>query len=48
MSKFRSDLSVHLSDIAEKQVHVKLKPIVGSVEAITTHHALAVGLGAVL
>ena len=27
--KFRSDLSVHLRDIAEKQVPAKLKPIVG-------------------
>ena len=27
--KFRSDLSVRLKDIAEKQVPVKLKPIVG-------------------
>ena len=26
--KFRSDLSVRLKDIAEKQVPVKLKPIV--------------------
>ena len=29
VSKFRSDLSVRLKDIAEKQVPVKLKPIVG-------------------
>ena len=28
---FRSDLSVRLRDIAEKQVSAKLKPIVGSV-----------------
>ena len=27
--KFRSDLSFSLSDIAEKQVPVKLKPMVG-------------------
>ena len=30
MSKFRSDLSVRLTDIAEKLVPVKLKPIVAS------------------
>ena len=29
MSKFCSDLSVRLRDIAEKQVPAKLKPIVG-------------------
>ena len=29
MPKFRSDLSVRLRDTAEKQVHAKLKPIVG-------------------
>ena len=28
--KFRSDLSVRLGDIAEKQVPAKLKPIVGA------------------
>ena len=28
--KFRPDLSARLKDIAEKQVPVKLKPIVGS------------------
>ena len=30
--KFRSDLSVRLRDIAEKQVPAKLKPIVGILE----------------
>ena len=30
MSQFRSDLSVRLRDIAEKQVPAKLKPIVGT------------------
>ena len=31
MPKFRSDLSVHLKDIAEKQVPAKLKPIVAEI-----------------
>ena len=30
VAKFRSDLSVHLRDIAEKQVPAKLKPIVNT------------------
>ena len=30
--KFRSDLSVHLKDIAKKQVPAKLKPIVGDLD----------------
>ena len=31
--KFRYDLSVRLSDIAEKQIPAELKPIVGRVHA---------------
>ena len=32
VAKFRSDISVRLRDIAEKQVPAKLKPIVGAAE----------------
>ena len=38
VSKFGSDLSVRFSDIAQKQVPAKLKPIVGAPTALMQLH----------